>query len=44
MAPKKSRHLSPEFREAAREVVEKSCAVADVARDCGVTDQTIRIG
>ncbi|WP_433560405.1 transposase [Nocardia sp. CA-151230] len=32
----KSRQFSPEFREtAAREVVEKSRAVADVARDCG---------
>ncbi|MEV6096228.1 transposase [Nocardia sp. NPDC051981] len=38
----KSRQFSPEFREtAAREVVEKSRAVADVARDCGA-DQTIR--
>ncbi|MBF6216439.1 IS3 family transposase [Nocardia puris] len=43
MAQKKSRQFSPEFREtAAREVVEKSRPVADVARDCGVTDQTIR--
>ena len=43
MAQKKSRDLTPEFREAAaREVVEKSRAVADVARDCGVTDQTVR--
>jgi transposase-like protein len=43
VAQKKSRKLSPEYREAAaREVVEKSRAVADVARDCGVTDQTVR--
>ncbi|MEU6580578.1 transposase [Nocardia sp. NPDC046763] len=43
MAQKKSRQFSPVFREAAaREVVEKSRLVADVARDCGVTDQTIR--
>jgi transposase len=43
VAQKKSRHFSPEFREtAAREVVEKSRAVDDVARDCGVTGQTIR--
>ncbi|WP_405182558.1 transposase [Nocardia sp. NBC_01377] len=39
MAQKKSpkpRPFSAEFREtAAREVVEKSRAVADVARDCG---------
>ena len=43
MAQKKSRVLTPEFREsAAREVVEKSRAVADVARDCGVTGQTVR--
>lgn len=43
MAQKKSRQFSPEFREtAAREVVEKSRPFADVARDCGVTDQTIR--
>ena len=40
---KKSRHFSPEFREtAAREVVEKSRPVEDVAGDCGVTGQTIR--
>lgn len=43
MAQKKTRGLTPEFREvAAREVVEKSRAVADVARDCGVTAQTVR--
>lgn len=43
MAQKKSRDFTPEFREsAAREVVEKSRAVADVARDCGVTGQTVR--
>ncbi|MEV6661385.1 transposase [Nocardia fluminea] len=43
MAQKKSRQFSPEFREtAAREVVEKSGPVADVARDCGVADQMIR--
>ena len=46
MAQKKSlkpRQFSVEFREtAAREVVEKSRAVVDVARDCGVTGQTIR--
>ncbi|MCX4099241.1 IS3 family transposase [Nocardia sp. alder85J] len=43
MAQKKSRNFSPEFRDtAAREVVEKSRAVEDVARDCGVTGQTIR--
>ena len=43
VAQKKSRDLTPEFREAAAcEVVEKSRAVADVARDCGVTDQTVR--
>jgi transposase len=43
VAQKKSRQFSPELREtAAREVVEKSRPVADVARDCGVTDQTIR--
>ena len=43
MAQKKSRVLTPEFREsAAREVVEKSRAIADVARDCGVTGQTVR--
>jgi transposase-like protein len=40
---KKSRDLTPEFREAAaREVVERSRAVADVARDCGVTAQSVR--
>jgi transposase len=43
VAQKKSRHFTPEFREAAaREVVERSRAFADVARDCGVTGQTIR--
>lgn len=43
MTQKKSRDLAPEFREAAaREVVDKSRAVADVARDCGVTGQTVR--
>jgi transposase-like protein len=43
VAQKKSRNFTPEFREtAAREVVEKSRAVDDVARDCGVTGQTIR--
>ncbi|MFE3547031.1 IS3 family transposase [Nocardia sp. NPDC059177] len=43
MAQKKSRQFSPEFREtAAREVVEKSRPIEDVARDCGVTGQTIR--
>ncbi|MDO3651313.1 IS3 family transposase [Nocardia mangyaensis] len=43
MAQKKSRHFSAEFRDtAAREVVERSRAVEDVARDCGVTGQTIR--
>jgi transposase len=43
VAQKKSRDFTPEFREAAaREVVEKSRAVDDVARDCGVTGQTIR--
>ena len=42
MAQKKSRGYSPEFREAAaREVVEKSRPVADVARDCGVTAQSV---
>lgn len=35
--------MTPEFREAAaREVVEKSRPVADVAGDCGVTAQTVR--
>jgi transposase-like protein len=39
---KKSRGYTPEFREAAaREVVEKSRPVADVARDCGVTAQSV---
>lgn len=43
MAQKKSRNFSPEFRDtAAREVVEKSRPIEDVARDCGVTGQTIR--
>lgn len=43
MAQKKSRGFTPEFREAAaREVVERSRPVADVARDCGVTGQTVR--
>ena len=43
MAQKKSGGHAPEFREAAaREVVEKSRAVADVARDCGVSEQTVR--
>lgn len=43
MAQKKSRVLTPEFREAAaREVVEKSRPIADVARDCRVTTQTVR--
>lgn len=43
MAQKKSRGFPLEFREAAvREVVEKSRPVADVARDCGVTGQTVR--
>ncbi len=43
MVQKKSRHFSPEFREtAAREVVDKSRRFEDVARDCGVTGQTIR--
>jgi transposase len=43
VAQKKSRNITPEYRDAAvREVVEKSRAVADVARDCGVTDQTVR--
>jgi transposase len=40
---KKPRVYSAEFREAAaREVVEKSRPVADVARDCGVTSQSVR--
>lgn len=43
MTQKKSHGFSPEFREAAaREVVEKSRPVADVARDCGVTAQSVR--
>jgi len=43
VAQKKSRGFPAEFREAAaREVVEKSRPVADVARDCGVTGQTVR--
>lgn len=43
MAQKKSRGFTPEFREAAaREVVEKSRPVADVARECGVTSQSVR--
>ena len=43
MAQKKPRVYPPEFREAAaREVVEKSRPVADVARDCGVTNQSVR--
>jgi transposase len=43
VAQKKARGLTAEFREAAaREVVEKSRAVSDVARDCGVTGQTVR--
>ena len=43
MAQKKSRGFPLEFREAAaRDVVEKSRPVADVARDCGVTGQTVR--
>ena len=42
MAQKKARGYTPEFREAAaREVVEKSRPVADVARDCGVTAQSV---
>ena len=42
MAQKKPRGYTPEFREtAAREVVEKSRPVADVARDCGVTSQSV---
>ncbi|MFI9818763.1 transposase, partial [Saccharothrix variisporea] len=40
MAHKKSRRHSAEFREAAaREVVDRSRPVDDVARDCGVTGQ-----
>lgn len=43
MAHKNSRGFTPEFREAAaREVVEKSRPVDDVARDCGVTAQSVR--
>jgi transposase len=39
---KKPRGYPPEFRAAAaREVVEKSRPVADVARDCGVTTQSV---
>lgn len=42
MVQKKPRGHTPEFREAAaREVVEKSRSVADVARDCGVTAQSV---
>jgi transposase len=42
VAQKKARGYTPEFREAAaREVVEKSRPVADVARDCGVTAQSV---
>ena len=42
MTQKKPRGFPPEFREAAaREVVEKSRPVADVARDCGVTAQSV---
>jgi transposase-like protein len=42
VAQKKPRGYTPEFREAAaREVVEKSRPVADVARDCGVTAQSV---
>jgi transposase len=42
VAQKKPRGYPPEFREAAaREVVEKSRPVADVARDCGVTAQSV---
>jgi transposase len=43
VAQKKYRGHTPEFREAAaREVVEKSRPVEDVARECGVTGQTVR--
>jgi transposase-like protein len=43
VAQNRSRGFTPEFREAAaREVVEKSRPVADVARDCGVTPQSVR--
>lgn len=43
MTQKKPRGFSPGFREAAaREVVEKSRPVTDVARDCGVTSQSVR--
>ncbi|WP_458691382.1 IS3 family transposase [Nocardia tengchongensis] len=43
MAQRKSRKFSPEFREsAAREVLDKGRSFGDVARDCGVTEQTIR--
>ena len=42
MAQKKPRGYTLEFREAAaREVVEKSRPVAEVARDCGVTTQSV---
>lgn len=41
MARRSSRY-SPEFREAAaREVVERSRSIADVARDLGVLEQTL---
>jgi transposase len=43
MAGMTSGAASAEFRQAAaREVVEKSRPVADVARECGVTGQTVR--
>ncbi|WSJ17704.1 IS3 family transposase [Nocardia sp. NBC_01327] len=43
MAQRKSRKFSPEFREAAaREVLVGGRSFTDVARDCGVTEQTIR--
>ena len=39
----RNRRFSPEFREAAAgEVVDRSRPVGDVARDCGVTGQSIR--
>jgi transposase len=39
---RKSSRYSPEFREAAaREVVERSRSIADVARDLGVLEQTL---
>jgi transposase-like protein len=42
---KKSRGFTPEFREAAaREVVEKSRPVPDVARDCEVTRKACGTG